>query len=215
MNLDTITLRACVAIGIATVATACGGATVIDQGTGGSGDGGSPTAATSTGTAGGGGAPTTTSSNVSTTDVTSPEAVSASAVSVVSATSGPVEFCTSPDECAPDELCIFGTGECLKACDIDACDACGAGFVCQPCATSSCAGCKDCRSACVPAPPGACDDDDGCPDGQACNFRTGQCRGLCLGGEVVCTEPGTQCSGCQSGSCCGCDDCVALCIPDE
>ena len=92
------------------------------------------------------------------------------------------------------------------------CDACSPATVCDPCATSSCPNCDDCVAACRPVAEGECDSDDFCAAGEVCGFGlgVGQCRQPCgPGGE--CSEPGLTCNDCGTGSCCGCENCVAIC----
>ncbi len=136
---------------------------------------------------------------------------SASSTAVTAATTGGGP-CDDHADCAPG-LCIFGTGQCAAACEPSTCDACGPGSVCEPCATSSCPDCKNCVSACVPISQGRCDDNDACLEGFVCVFFEGVCRRPC--------DPMGQCEGlatcdfCATGSCCGCDDCVAVCQGTE
>lgn len=121
--------------------------------------------------------------------------------------------CTTHQDCSGDQLCIFATGECAPSCTAEACDACTAGSYCEPCATSFCPECLDCRAACLPIVPGRCDDDDPCPDGQVCLYSQGVCADACSP-DGGCPDF-FFCDGCASGSCCGCDNCVAACIGGE
>jgi len=117
--------------------------------------------------------------------------------------------CDAHDDC-PGGLCVFSTGECTEACD-SFCGACDAGSVCDSCATSGCPQCLDCVSACVPIQQDQCDDSDPCPSGQTCLWEQSVCVPLCeLNG---CADPNLVCQSCVTGSCCGCEDCVAACVP--
>jgi hypothetical protein len=120
--------------------------------------------------------------------------------------------CTDTTDCAGGEVCVLDDGECRPGCIPGDCAACGPGLVCEPCATSSCPGCKDCISACIPVTAQRCDDDDPCPDGQACLYAQGTCHEQCSEEQGDFCENGA-CSSCQTGSCCGCRDCVDLCVP--
>lgn len=172
------------AVGVTLVVTACGGSSVVDGGNGGSG-----------GTTGA----STTTSSTSTTSTTS---------STTSSTSSSGD-CTDHEDC-PDGVCIFATGQCAMACE-GQCDSCGTGSVCNGCATSSCPICADCLSACVPIDLGLCDDDDPCGSNGVCLFHTYQCVPSC--GSSVCADPNMYCDPCATGSCCGCKNCVAACLP--
>jgi hypothetical protein len=62
----------------------------------------------------------------------------------------------------------------------------------------------------MPKGDGRCDDDDPCTDGFVCMFTDGVCYAACgpmgdCGGFAFCDE-------CATGSCCGCENCVAACI---
>lgn len=121
--------------------------------------------------------------------------------------------CTTHAQCPQDQLCIFATGECAPACTAEVCDACGPGAYCEPCATSFCPDCLDCRAACLPLAPGRCDDDDPCQNGQVCLFSQGVCADACAPGGSC--PDFTYCEGCATGSCCGCDNCVSACLGGE
>lgn len=68
-------------------------------------------------------------------------------------------------------------------------------------------------SACVPAPPGGCDNHDDCPSQHACLFETGTCVPLCLE-DGTCADPGLTCHTCATSSCPDCNDCVTGCLAD-
>ncbi len=133
---------------------------------------------------------------------------STDATSVTSTSTG--GLCASNADCGPGSVCLLGTGVCADACEPFACDSCGQGSFCEPCATSSCPTCDDCVAACMPKGDGRCDDDDPCTDGFVCMFQDGYCAPPCgpmgdCGGFAFCDE-------CATGSCCGCRNCVAACI---
>lgn len=165
----------------------CGGKAVVDAPLGNGG-------------AGGTGA---TSSDVTATTVGSP--------SVASVTTGP-GGCADHAQC-PGGVCIFSTGVCAPSCG-DVCDTCGSTTICEPCATSSCPGCEDCRGACVPAETGRCDEDTPCAsNGDVCLFGGRTCARACTADEQC--GDFAFCAPCASGSCCGCDDCVSACVGGE
>lgn len=139
---------------------------------------------------GGGGAPSAASSSIS-----------------ASGTGG--GGCASHAEC-PGGLCVFSTGECATACAASACDSCGPGSICVPCATASCPGCADCLAACVPLPDGRCDDDDVCPLGSTCVFSSGYCAPICKP-DLKCPDS-HHCDPCATSDCCACDHCESACI---
>jgi hypothetical protein len=169
---------------VLSLVSACGGNVVFD---GEAGGGGGTTSNTTSG-------PTTTGPGTTTVGT------------------GPAG-CTSHDQC-PEGACIFATGACASPCGVDYCDSCGPGSYCDGCATSSCPECLDCRAACLPVPPGRCDDDDPCPVGNVCIFGMQTCALPCdANGE--CGDPFTYCEPCITGSCCGCDNCVSVCIGGE
>lgn len=169
------------AVGVTLLVAACGGTSVVEGGGGGSG--------------GSGGTTSTTSSTSSTSSTTSSTTNTGD--------------CSDHLDC-PDGVCIFATGQCVTACE-DSCDSCGAGSVCNGCATSSCPVCADCMAACVPAEVGMCDEDDPCGAGEVCLFDQGHCAPTC--GAGGCADPNMYCDSCATGSCCGCKNCVAACLP--
>lgn len=142
----------------------------------------------------GGGATTTTST---------------STTSGPSSTQGSSMGCSSHDHCL-EGVCLFATGECAPACDGGFCE-CEAGTVCNTCATSSCPKCNDCLGACVPVAEGQCSSASDCKEGETCLFERSICVPLCKGEK--CEDPGESCKFCATGSCCGCDDCVDVCLP--
>jgi hypothetical protein len=118
--------------------------------------------------------------------------------------------CSEHGDC-PGGLCIYTTGLCAPACTPEQCDPCGPTTVCDRCATSSCPGCLDCGAACVPIGAGQCDADNDCETGDVCLWEHNECARECS--ASACDEPNDYCAPCVTGSCCGCDDCVATCIP--
>lgn len=127
------------------------------------------------------------------------------------ASGGASSGCTSHETCGAGFVCIFATGECAPGCmGVAACEGCAPGSTCEGCATSSCPTCKDCTSACMPIQPGQCDTDDACPSGEQCFWGAGFCAPFC-GPGGACPD-GLACVSCATGSCCGCDDCVDLCL---
>ncbi len=120
-------------------------------------------------------------------------------------------MCSSHDAC-PSGVCVFSSGQCAKACE-GYCDGCAPGTICDDCATSSCAKCKDCRPACVPIVAGQCDDDDPCAMAEVCVWDEQRCAPSCNSG--VCADPNMVCQQCATGSCCGCEDCVGVCTSAE
>jgi hypothetical protein len=144
---------------------------------------------------------------------------SSSGASSTSSSSGGGRTCMSHADCGQDEVCVFATGACAPACSAipgptpeHGCDSCGVGSVCDPCGTSSCPDCENCLAACRPRQATSCDDDDPCPPGQACDHAAQTCRTACPSG-VECNNLNELCTECASGSCCGCQDCVNLCMP--
>ena len=121
--------------------------------------------------------------------------------------------CQSHEDCGSGNLCVFATGACTPSCQIDGCDACGPGLVCNACATSSCPDCRDCTAGCVPVEPLDCDDDDTCEPGFTCLFQERRCTPACSP-DLACSDPSTQCDGCATGSCCSCKNCVSACVGD-
>jgi hypothetical protein len=60
--------------------------------------------------------------------------------------------CDDTNDCpGPNDVCLFATQSCALACKGDG--PCPSGYVCSPCATSSCPGCRDCVDVCLPPPP--------------------------------------------------------------
>jgi hypothetical protein len=177
------------------VGIGCGGKVVVDEPTGVGGAGG----------AGGAGASTPASTSVSAVSGTTTTTTS------VSVASGP-GHCSDHADC-PYQVCIFATGQCAPSCVANACDPCETGSFCDSCATSSCPACEDCRPGCVPLAEGRCDDNDGCPDGQACFFAAGYCAKRC--NDAGACGDFEYCDACATGSCCGCDNCVPICLGGE
>jgi hypothetical protein len=170
---------------------ACGANVVYEPGGGEGGQGGN-------GGDGSGASPTTSSSPTTTT--------------TLSGTS----LCSDHTDCAPTQLCQFGTGACIDRCG--PMQGCSEGFVCDPCATSSCPFCNDCAPGCLPfdpPPPVACDDhaDCGSSAGQdVCIFSVGLCAQRCGPGSPPC-PPNSICDDCATSSCPGCRDCIGACSP--
>ncbi len=124
--------------------------------------------------------------------------------------------CDSHDDCSPG-VCYFPTGQCVPACEPGTCNSCGPGSFCEPCAIGSCPACADCVAACVPIDDSRCDDDDPCPlDGTACYFPSGVCLPVCsdVGPNGGCGDF-SFCQQCATGTCCGCENCVDLCMGGE
>jgi hypothetical protein len=140
------------------------------------------------------------------------DASSSSGASSTSSSSGGGRTCMDHGDCRPDEVCIFATGACAPTCDTSGCDGCGTGSVCDTCATSSCPECENCVAACRAREATSCDDDDPCPPGQLCDYATSTCHKSCTDGSE-CNIANEFCAECASGSCCGCLDCVNLCMP--
>ena len=197
---------------------ACGGTVVFEEdggagandGGGGhttSGNAGSQTSSASTTSS----APGVTSGSAGGTSVSSQASAGGSPDTVAASASSGEPFCTSHEACGERQLCLFATGECAPACAPDSCDSCGEGRVCDSCASSSCPECPDCLAACVPTQPGRCDDDDGCPEGELCNYFGGFCEEACRP-DGTCVTPGKFCDPCATSTCCSCDSCSGLCI---
>lgn len=181
---------------LATVVAACGGDVVVDDDNGSGGNGAAgPAGSGASGPAGPSG---TGAAGAGPSGTTGPGA-------------GPAG-CTDHSACPPDSVCLFATGQCAKLCD-GFCEGCGPGSICNGCATSSCPECADCIGACVPAQANQCDSDDACQPGQFCYFPDATCRWSCSPFEPSSCGPDEECVGCATGSCCGCDDCVDLCLP--
>jgi hypothetical protein len=139
---------------------------------------------------------------------------SGASLGTTSSTAGTLSTSTGSDRCrehadCPGGVCIFSTGLCAPSCEPESCDACTPGTVCEPCATSSCPSCRDCRAGCV-ASDGRCDDDDPCPEGRVCLFRQKTCAAPCAA-DGACGDF-SFCDACPTGSCCGCDDCIQACV---
>jgi hypothetical protein len=113
--------------------------------------------------------------------------------------------------CAPDQVCLFTTGQCAFACDSGSLTPCGPGLICVDCATGSCPGCKDCVAACLTAAPGTCDDHDDCAPGDVCLYGAGQCAPACSPVPPSCPTPDLVCNPCATSSCPGCDNCLGAC----
>lgn len=129
-------------------------------------------------------------------------------------TSGNPSGCQTNAECGDGMLCLFATGECAPSCNAEACDGCGVGSVCSVCAGSACPECTDCRDACLPVQEDLCDDDDPCPEGELCDFKTGRCEPVCEA-EFACADASLTCDGCATGTCCTCKNCVGLCLAPQ
>jgi hypothetical protein len=146
---------------------------------------------------------------------TNASATATATTGATSASTGMTGLCSSHDQCAPG-VCHFPTGVCVTACAANACDSCGPGAYCEPCAMGSSPGANDCVAACLPAAEGRCDDDDPCPPESACYFPGGVCMQPC---NPNLPNGGCGdfefCDFCATGSCCGCDDCTALCMGGE
>ncbi len=152
---------------------ACGGTAVVDGGSGGSGTGtgtttGTPTTTTTTGT------PCTTHADCgdrvcvfATGTCAEPcedfcEGCGSGSICNDCATSScpqcldcvaacvPIQpgQCDDDDACAGGEVCLFFADTCAPSCESS--DCADPNMVCQDCASSSCCGCKDCVSACLP-----------------------------------------------------------------
>lgn len=140
-----------------------------------------------------------------------------SGTSTSSSTSGATSSGSSgcmPGDCPPSAVCVDGI--CRQSCDGDPFTPCPQGEICDPCATSSCAGCADCVGACVPAPAGRCDDHDDCSNDELCVYSQGICVLECNAfdpNDTTCQAVGQACSPCQTGSCPGCKDCRDVCVP--
>ncbi|MEM9695400.1 MAG: hypothetical protein AAGA56_22845 [Myxococcota bacterium] len=61
-----------------------------------------------------------------------------------------------------------------------------------------------------------CDEQGDCPPNSICIFETGVCATVCFPDDAFSTcGRGEVCNGCATGSCPGCLDCVAACVPAE
>lgn len=183
-------MKATWGVALSLVLVACGD-TVVEDGTGGQGGSGASGGSGATGS--GVGASGSGASGSSATGGTGPTA------------------CDDHADCGPEGVCLFASGTCAAACD-GFCASCGAGSICNECASSSCPACADCLAACVPTPAGACDDDDPCPAGELCIWQTQQCAPSCTA-NAGCADPSLACVDCATGSCCGCENCVSACMP--
>lgn len=147
------------------------------------------------GSGGSGGSTGTTTSTTGTTTTPTP--------------TGPA--CQSHDDC-PGGVCVFATGTCSIECGFT--PPCPNGQICDECATSSCPACDDCKSACVPAPPGQCDAHDDCAPGEVCLFfdPVPHCVPGCNAmGE--CDDPSLACATCGTAACLVCQACMGACLP--
>jgi hypothetical protein len=186
----------------ALVLMACGGGVVVDDGEPGQ-------------SSGQGGQGATGASGSGASGATGASGTGASGPASVSSTGTGGDFCDDHGDCGAGRVCLFGAGVCAAACGGDYCETCETGTICSSCATSSCPDCLDCLGACVPTPPGACDENDPCPPESVCVFAAQQCAPKCIATGTGCAEPGLYCTDCVTGSCCGCDDCVPACWPLE
>ncbi len=59
-----------------------------------------------------------------------------------------------------------------------------------------------------------CDQDNPCPPNAVCIWETGQCAMVC-GGMCDGCPTDEVCNDCATGSCPGCEDCVAACTPAQ
>jgi hypothetical protein len=146
----------------------------------------------------GGSGGTTTSSSTS------------SSSSSTSASSSGTVGCEDHSDCPDEWVCVYDTGVCALRCG-DPCQPCGAGEICDICATSSCPGCKDCTGACVAAAAGQCDDHMDCAAQEACIFGMSQCAPSCT--SMGCADPNLVCQDCATSSCACCLDCGSACVP--
>ena len=113
--------------------------------------------------------------------------------------------CADHGDC-PGRRCVFSSGRCADPCPQPSGPSgtgiCGAGVVCDACATSSCPGCRDCEAACVPAE-GACDDHADCAAEELCNFYApydplGQtCLPACDFDAPSCPDGCSYCAPCE------------------
>jgi hypothetical protein len=55
--------------------------------------------------------------------------------------------CDEQNACPPNQVCVFPLQVCADSCTKD--DDCGQNLFCEPCATGSCCGCKNCVAACM------------------------------------------------------------------
>jgi hypothetical protein len=55
--------------------------------------------------------------------------------------------CDDHADCRDGAVCVFATGRCAQACNVEA--ECDDGLDCDICGTSSCPACRDCRGACL------------------------------------------------------------------
>lgn len=128
-----------------------------------------------------------------------------------STTSTTTKTCASPSDC-PGAVCIFATGTCAPACNAAPGGApCGAGLVCNECATGSCPSCLDCVAACMPALNGACDNHDDCGANDLCLYFQNTCAQACTVGGNECGA-NAFCDACATSSCPACNDCLAACV---
>ncbi len=161
---------------------------------------------------GGAGGATATANASSTTNAATTNAATTNAATTNAATTsvttgqGP---CDEHADC-PGGVCVFSQGVCQPACAALTCDTCSPGTVCDACATSSGPMLGDCVAACMPKQIGQCDENDPCPQGETCMWGQNVCAPLCT--MDGCADPNLVCVGCATGSCCGCDDCVDVCL---
>lgn len=59
-----------------------------------------------------------------------------------------------------------------------------------------------------------CSEDTPCPPNSVCIWATGECALVC-GGMCDACPTGDVCNDCATGSCPGCEDCVAACTPAQ
>ncbi|MFT3767149.1 MAG: hypothetical protein QM820_16755 [Minicystis sp.] len=113
--------------------------------------------------------------------------------------------------CPQGFVCLWGSDQCVQTCNPEGVTPCGAGLVCDGCATSSCPDCDDCVGACLPAQNGQCDAHDDCAPGSVCLFGAGKCAPECSMEAPSCPSPDLVCNPCATSSCPVCADCRGAC----
>lgn len=149
------------------------------------------------------------SSSTSAADSSSNTSNSSTSTTMTSSVTGPVGC--EVTGCDPDQICVFGSGQCAYPCKLGELTPCGAGLVCVGCVTGSCPDCDDCIDACLPAAPGSCDDHDDCAPANVCIYGAGVCAPACSPDMPGCPTPDLVCNFCATSSCPGCEDCVGAC----
>lgn len=137
---------------------------------------------------------------------------SSSSSSASSSSSSSSSGGTCGDGCPPSSVCV--SGACAPVCTGEVFEPCGAGLVCDTCATSSCPTCDDCIAACVPVKAGQCDEHDDCAGGDVCLYWSSVCAPACDPETPSCAAP-KVCDPCATPACTYCSACIGACVDPD